>query len=204
MQINGKSYGGPSHTLEELISKLSQPNVKGWPVPLTQPVFRPDATVGPNDVGARVMVEGYCEGVVRFFGPHQSKPGMRAGVELDKPIGLNDGVVGGHPYFKCAPNHGVLVSQRKKVAEEEEKKTSGKVKNGMKTKDAYLVSFCIQVVPSKVWKIGNENRSGSAGTTTTASPERPTRPAAVVESSPPPPAPATAPPDTLPTSPTKP
>lgn len=110
--INGKSYG--DHTdLQSLIETLKDPAVKGWPVPLTFPVFRPELQVGPGDIGARVFVDGYCEGTLRFFGPHDSKPGLRAGVQLEKPVGLNNGTVGGHVYFSCAPNHGALVAPSK-------------------------------------------------------------------------------------------
>jgi len=31
------------------------------------------------------------------------------GVELDEAIGDNDGTFGGHPYFTCKANHGVVV-----------------------------------------------------------------------------------------------
>lgn len=39
--------------------------------------------------------------------------GERCGVELDEPVGLNNGTVGGHTYFTAQPNHGVLVDPRK-------------------------------------------------------------------------------------------
>ena len=46
-------------------------------------------------VGAEVMVEGYCKGVVRYIGPHATKDDdvIRIGVELEKPVGNNDGTV---------------------------------------------------------------------------------------------------------------
>jgi hypothetical protein len=34
---------------------------------------------------------------------------LRCGVELDRPIGLNNGTVDSHCYFKCTEKHGVLV-----------------------------------------------------------------------------------------------
>lgn len=70
--------------------------------------------VTKDDVGQRVYVEGYnTMGTLMFYGPHQSKAGLRAGVVLDKPIGNNDGTVGGHKYFDCQSGHGVLVNVSK-------------------------------------------------------------------------------------------
>lgn len=63
----------------------------------------------PVNMGRRVVVNGYeCEGVLRFFGPHQTKPGFRCGVEMDTPVGKNNGKVNGHQYFICRKKHGVL------------------------------------------------------------------------------------------------
>ena len=65
-------------------------------------------------MGKRVRVDGYaCGGVLQFFGNHKVKNIPRCGVELDQPVGKNNGTVGGHVYFKCADNHGVLVGPRK-------------------------------------------------------------------------------------------
>ena len=66
------------------------------------------------DVGRRVRVFGYsCGGVLRFYGPHAVKKLPRCGVELDEPLGKNNGTVAGHKYFKCRPNHGILCDPRK-------------------------------------------------------------------------------------------
>ena len=138
----------------------------------------------PVNMGRRVNVKGYeCEGVLRFFGPHKTKPGyvqtlrreigartvgfrlalwlrvrgwwlcvqatrrstsarngarcgavaamvalllgvsnvgtlddvcahlslrFRCGVEMDLPVGKNNGKVNGHQYFICRKKHGVL------------------------------------------------------------------------------------------------
>ncbi|EGD73426.1 TK/RTKC protein kinase [Salpingoeca rosetta] len=66
------------------------------------------------DVGKRVHVQGYtCNGVLRFVGPHHVTSAMRCGVELDEPLGKNDGSIRGHRYFKCKPAHGVLATMHK-------------------------------------------------------------------------------------------
>lgn len=63
-------------------------------------------------VGQRVFVRGFGQGFLRFFGPHHVVAAPRCGVELDGPNGLNNGTVGGHKYFTCAPSHGILCDPR--------------------------------------------------------------------------------------------
>jgi hypothetical protein len=59
--------------------------------------------------GNRVSVWGYGAGTVRFLGKHAHKKHKRVGVELDQPVGLNNGTVNGHTYFVCEDGHGLLV-----------------------------------------------------------------------------------------------
>lgn len=41
-----------------------------------------------------MCVDGYAShGTLRFFGQHETKKGMRCGVELDEPEGMNNGTV---------------------------------------------------------------------------------------------------------------
>ena len=72
------------------------------------------ALTGPlsdADVGICVAVLGYdCPGTLRFFGKHAIKSGMRCGVELDLPIGNNNGSIAGHAYFVSEDKRGVLVT----------------------------------------------------------------------------------------------
>ena len=66
------------------------------------------------DVGKRVKVQGYaCQGTLRFLGMHHDKGILRAGVELDEPIGKNNGTVGGHTYFACKERYGILCAPSK-------------------------------------------------------------------------------------------
>ena len=51
-------------------------------------------------------------GVVRFVGVVKEIPGTGGpwvGIELDEPVGRNNGSVGGVPYFQCMDKHGVFV-----------------------------------------------------------------------------------------------
>lgn len=59
-------------------------------------------TVTSDDLGRLVTVRGYDSiGILRFFGPHSEKGMTRCGVELDHPIGKNDGTVNDVEYFTC-------------------------------------------------------------------------------------------------------
>jgi len=54
-------------------------------------------------------------GTVRFVGHTEFKPGYWVGVELDEPLGRNNGTVQGKAYFDCAHNHGSFVRPDKVV-----------------------------------------------------------------------------------------
>ena len=45
-------------------------------------------------------------GILRFYGTTEFASGDWAGLELDEPVGKNDGSVGGVAYFTCKPKHG--------------------------------------------------------------------------------------------------
>lgn len=45
------------------------------------------------DIGDRVLVSGGKQGVVRFLGETEFAQGIWAGIELEQPLGKNDGSV---------------------------------------------------------------------------------------------------------------
>jgi len=66
------------------------------------------------DVGKRVSVEGYPGlGTIRFIGPHEETSKLRCGIEMDGPVGKNNGTVKGNVYFECADKYGVLCTPHK-------------------------------------------------------------------------------------------
>ena len=61
-------------------------------------------------VGDRVMLVDRRKGVIRFSGETQFSPGHWFGIELEKPLGKNDGSVCGVRYFDCPPNYGLFAT----------------------------------------------------------------------------------------------
>ncbi|CAH8524144.1 unnamed protein product [Schistosoma turkestanicum] len=64
-------------------------------------------------IGDHVQVSGGRIGILRYLGPTEFAAGEWAGVELDEPIGKNDGSVAGVRYFTCKPNHGLFAAANK-------------------------------------------------------------------------------------------
>lgn len=64
-------------------------------------------------VGERVIVAGKKSGTLRFSGTTEFASGWWYGIELDHPLGRNDGSVNGKAYFVCKPNFGVFAPPSK-------------------------------------------------------------------------------------------
>ncbi|XP_034952546.1 restin homolog isoform X4 [Chelonus insularis] len=67
-------------------------------------------------IGDRVIVsssQGSKTGILRFMGETEFAAGEWCGVELDDPVGKNDGSVAGKRYFECRPKHGLFAPVHK-------------------------------------------------------------------------------------------
>ncbi|VDP75250.1 unnamed protein product [Echinostoma caproni] len=73
--------------------------------------------IGPGNTGHAVRTHSRDPGPIavtgrigrlRYCGPVAFASGVWVGVELDEPLGRNNGTVAGVQYFSCAANHGVF------------------------------------------------------------------------------------------------
>ncbi|XP_030647001.1 ubiquitin carboxyl-terminal hydrolase CYLD [Chanos chanos] len=55
------------------------------------------------------LATGPAFGIVRWIGNLPSLPGVRAGLELEEDLGVNDGTFKGERYFKCPAKRGLFV-----------------------------------------------------------------------------------------------
>lgn len=74
-------------------------------------------------VGMRCSTSKYGSGIVRYIGNFGDNVGVRIGIELDQPLGRNDGTAkNGERYFKCASKHGIYVKPSAVEEEQNEQK----------------------------------------------------------------------------------
>ncbi|XP_061818705.2 CAP-Gly domain-containing linker protein 2 isoform X2 [Nerophis lumbriciformis] len=66
-------------------------------------------------VGDRVLVGGSKMGVIRYMGETDFAKGEWCGVELDEPLGKNDGAVAGTRYFQCLHKFGLFAPIHKVI-----------------------------------------------------------------------------------------
>ncbi|CAB4419149.1 unnamed protein product [Rhizophagus irregularis] len=71
------------------------------------------ATIANPDisVGRRVILptKNNAPGVIQFLGETEFAKGIWVGIELDNPVGKNNGKVASTKYFTAGPNHGIFV-----------------------------------------------------------------------------------------------
>ncbi|CAF0739802.1 unnamed protein product [Didymodactylos carnosus] len=85
----------------------------------------PVVSTNSNDlkVGDRVIVSGTKSGILRYLGTIHVADGIWCGVQLDEPLGKNDGSVSGKRYFKCEQRYGLFspVARVEKISLQQQK-----------------------------------------------------------------------------------
>lgn len=98
-------------------------------------------------IGDGVMVAGQKNGIVRFIGRTQFAAGVWLGIELDQPVGKNDGSVSGIRYFDCKPSYGVFAPPSKVT----------------RIGDSSQRTFAIPAVPVGKGRLGSQNSFSASG-----------------------------------------
>ncbi|XP_051725271.1 CAP-Gly domain-containing linker protein 4 isoform X3 [Ctenopharyngodon idella] len=75
-------------------------------------------------LGDKVVIAGQKVGTLRFCGSTEFAGGLWAGVELQQPVGKNDGSVAGVQYFTCPIKHGIFAPLSKVSKLSERRKNS--------------------------------------------------------------------------------
>jgi tubulin-specific chaperone B len=109
-QISEEAYD----SLDVNFRKFKQEKIKAGVIKTNQNAvdddFQYEKTAGV-DLGQRCRINpGDKRGAIRYIGKIPNlKPGWFFGIELDEPLGKNDGSYSGTRYFQCPPNHGTFV-----------------------------------------------------------------------------------------------
>merc|ERR1719319_1789082 len=96
-----------------------------------------NSAMSPLKVGDRVTmassIAGSKTGTLQYLGVAEFAEGDWAGIELDAPLGKNDGSVNGKRYFQCKTNFGLFVPPYKI------KKVAAIPSNGTYSSEAHLI-----------------------------------------------------------------
>eukprot|EP00040_Diaphanoeca_grandis_P015578 m.79590 g.79590 ORF g.79590 m.79590 type:complete len:378 (-) comp25231_c0_seq1:25-1158(-) len=122
---NGKKKDRKENEDQDSVSTQIQKPASKQSLPRKLPT-----TFLPSDIKRPVHVRGYGEGLLMYYGVYHKTGMMRAGIAFNRAIGLNNGTVLNRLYFKCPPNHGVLVKPSK-VSFLSEQQTLDAIQSGM-------------------------------------------------------------------------
>ncbi|CAF1316845.1 unnamed protein product [Rotaria sordida] len=103
------------NTLEQKYNILSRQSIETSSNPI---INNNNNNIEDYTIGSRVIVNtGHYiynkSGTIRFIGEMSIKTGIWYGIELDEPVGKNNGSLDGHIYFKCQDKHGIFVRRDK-------------------------------------------------------------------------------------------
>ncbi|XP_078346704.1 CAP-Gly domain-containing linker protein 3-like isoform X2 [Oculina patagonica] len=159
---NSRPSSRPTSASRLAQTQFSQPSSRASSRSSSRPNSRPGSPTpsprvnGSDDalgfqIGDNVMVAGQKNGVVRFIGRTQFATGMWLGIELDQPVGKNDGSVSGVRYFDCKPSHGVFAPPSKVNKGADQSHTTNH--NG----------FAVPAIPVLKGKFGSQNSLQASG-----------------------------------------
>nr|XP_034182737.1 restin homolog isoform X2 [Osmia lignaria] len=117
-----KTPTSPLGNMKEGLSKSMSPSLNASTTSLSSTMSQRDLRIGD-----RVIVsssQGSKTGVLRYMGPTEFAPGEWCGVELDDPIGKNDGSVGDKRYFECRHKYGLFTPAHKVTRSPTSKRSS--------------------------------------------------------------------------------
>ncbi|XP_076674021.1 cytoplasmic linker protein 190 isoform X3 [Andrena cerasifolii] len=109
--MSPKTPTTPPDSIKGSLGKSMSPSLNASTTSLSSTVSQRDLRIGE-----RVIVsssQGSKTGVLRYLGITDFAAGEWCGVELDDPVGKNDGSIGDKRYFECRPKYGLFAPAHK-------------------------------------------------------------------------------------------
>ncbi|XP_043254578.1 restin homolog isoform X2 [Colletes gigas] len=113
MSPTQKTPTTPPDSMRGSLAKSMSPSLNASTTSLSSTVSQRDLRIGERVIVS--STQGSKAGVLRYLGVTEFAPGEWCGVELDEPVGKNDGSVGDMRYFECRPKYGLFAPAHKVI-----------------------------------------------------------------------------------------